>query len=151
MSTKKATAKTATKKSATAKTPAVKKYFEGVETIDEIRIQFLDYLEGISADDAKVMFTEYQKVAKKFGGKHKNAKGKIYESKDLMTPKDWAKMVVTLYQVKGLSLTFQSPTQDFKGRWLYVSGETKANRELLKSYGFSWCPQQGSLWVKKSA
>lgn len=152
MSTKTTTTKSSTKKSVTKKSPAkVKTFFGGLETIDEIRIQFLESLEGISAEDAKVMFAEYLKVAKKYGDAHKNAKGKIYKSKPRMSANDWAKMVLALTEIEGLSLSFESPNQDFKGRWLWASGETKKNREVLKSYGFSWCPQQGSLWVLKSA
>lgn len=148
--TTKATTKAATtKKSEEKKAPTVKSFFDGADTLEAIRIRFLDGIQGISGEEAKAMFAEYLKVAKKYGDKHKTAKGKIYESKVAITPKDWAKMVLTLSAVEGLSLSFKHPSQDFYGRWLWVSGETKKNREILKSFGFQWCPKQGSLWVWK--
>ena len=156
--TKKSTAKTATKKSTTTKKSAVKTapktagFFAGLETIEEIRVQFLESLEGISADTAKAMFEEYLKAAKKYGNKHRNAKGKIYEADPAIAPKDWAKMILKIYETEGLSLTFKSPS-GFNGRWLWVTGKTKENREILKSYGFSWCPsaENQSRWVLKTA
>ncbi len=51
--------------------------------------------------------------------------------------------IVQLKQIEGITI-------DLMGSWLWIGGETKANREALKAAGCRWAPKKG-LWYWHTA
>jgi hypothetical protein len=92
---------------------------------------------GGSEEEFKILNSEYQELFPRFKDIHKNIKPdaeKDYYTAKTSTkecPDDFINIVTMLLKIKGINV-------ELCGRWLWISGDTKPQKEILKAMGCNW-------------
>lgn len=112
-------------------------FFENCTTLEAVKARFHELCfklhpdVGGNAADFRAMKAEYEiafEAAKNF---HKDKEGKVYEKTTFETPDDMARIIEALIHIKGLRV-------ELIGSWLWVTGETKANKDFLHDLGLRY-------------
>ena len=131
------------------------KYFANCATIEEVKAQFhklcfkLHPDMGGSAAEFREMRAEYEKAFEAFKRIHKNKDGEQYEKETDETADDMAQIIEALIKLRDIKV-------ELIGSWLWVTGETKANKEVLGGLGLHYSPSKkawywhGPEYVKRS-
>lgn len=99
---------------------------------------------GGSEEEFKILNSEYQELFPKFKDIHKNIKPDVekeyYTAKTPTSecPEDFIKIVTILLNIKGIDV-------ELCGRWLWIGGDTKPQKDTLKALGCSWNAKK-KLW-----
>ncbi len=101
-------------------------YFQGAETLEDIRVKLIDHLREIDPKSGRfeTMIDQYQKACVKIGDNHKSRKGKIYEKRVAIAPSAFASVVQRILALDGVEIRNE-------GTWFWVSGNTKAHKDEL--------------------
>lgn len=115
-------------------------YFKNVETLEDVRVRLIEHLQKINPKSGKfeTMIKQYEKACEKVGDVHANQKGEKYKNSVSTSPEDFAKLVIKIMAMQGVSL-------ERVGTWFWASGNTKAYKSELKELGF-WWNKQRSVW-----
>ena len=110
-------------------------YFKQCKTLEDVKNTYKDLFMTYNNNSA-VMATianEYQTAFIALADQYKNAKGVIYTDKDKKagTPQEWADMVRNLAKLNGIKI-------ELCGTWLWITGKTNENKEVLKELAFKW-------------
>lgn len=78
--------------------------------------------------------SQYELAFKRLKNTFKNKDGNIYENtrENDETPEDFINILNKLVGLEGIQV-------ELLGRWIWVTGNTKQHKDLLKSLGFRWC------------
>lgn len=99
---------------------------------------------GGSEEEFKILNSEYQQLFPKFKDIHKNIKPEVKEeyytakTSTKECPEDFINIVSILLNIKGIDV-------ELCGRWLWISGDTKPHKEILKALKCSWNAKKG-MW-----
>lgn len=113
------------------------KYFHNCHTAEDVKHQYRENAKKYHPDlggypeDFKAMRIEYERLWEQFKNIHRNAEGKTYEKETTETPEEFADIINTLVQLKGVEV-------ELCGSWIWVSGNTKEYRDTLKGLHFKW-------------
>ncbi len=114
-------------------------YFKNVKTIQELKKQYRDlvmqYHPDLNKEDTtKIMQeinAEYNNLFSKVKNLFTNKDGKIYEKENTESVNNFKNIINKL-------VTFKDCKIEIIGNWIWVSGETKNYKEILKSLKFNW-------------
>lgn len=125
----------------------MKKYFEGVKTIEELKKAYFKAAmenhpdHGGDLETMKAINNMYAELQKKLKDVHaKHGTNKTYTAANGTTevPEDFINIVNELLKFEGLEI-------ELCGRWLWIGGNTKEHKDDLKTLGCKWCSQK-KLW-----
>lgn len=85
----------------------------------------------------EIFFKKYQYIHRTFDDYNNE---KFYEKDFKESPEEYADIVDNLSKYTNIDI-------DLLGRWLWVRGETKEIKEILKKYGFKWSNKK-KAWYK---
>lgn len=119
------------------------KYFKNVNNFDELKKTYRDLMKKWHPDlnlnnldeatrISKEINAEFEFLFNKVKNERINKEGVKFESKkEFKTPKEYMNIINKL-------IIFPDIQIDIIGNWIWVSGETKPIKEILKSLNFKW-------------
>lgn len=124
----------------------MKKYFEDCQTIEEVKatykkLVFQYHPDVTKTDTTEIMATinnQYEEVAKRLKNIHKNTNNEVYEKETTDTSEEFRDIINRIIHFKGVSL-------EVCGSWIWVSGNTKEYKDILKELKFKWS-QNKQAW-----
>ena len=123
-----------------------KNYFAGCETLEDVKKVFhkmafaLHPDRGGDEEEFKKLNNQYEKAFKKYKNIHKNVKGETYEKDTQETPAEFRDLIFKLMKISDIII-------EVVGSFVWVSGDTKPNKEALKELGFKFSSQK-AMWYK---
>lgn len=121
------------------------KYFKDCKTAEDVKKTFhklamkLHPDNGGSAAEFVAMKAEFEKAFETLKNKHVNAEGKAYEKETTETAGEFADIIEKLIHVPGINI-------EICGSWLWVSGNTRDCKDLLKEMHFRWSKNKSSWY-----
>lgn len=126
-------------------------YFKNVKCLEDVKEIYRKLCLKLHPDRGGDMFSfiamrkEYEKVFNKFKTIHRTVDGetkqeKYYEKDFKETPEEYADVIDKLVYYRHIKI-------ELLGRWLWITGETKPIKDLLKSLGFKWSFKKNA-WYK---
>ncbi len=115
------------------------KWFKNPQTLEELKKQYKQLalkhhpdLGGNTADMQQIN-SEYDILFEKLKNTHSTAEGKTYTvSKETTeTPEEFKNIINVLINLAGIKI-------ELCGSWLWITGNTKEHKEVLKSLHFRW-------------
>lgn len=122
------------------------KYFANCKTLEELKKEYRKLGKLHHPDcggDEKVMVeinNEYDIMFPKLKNKHMNKDGKIYEKETNETADEFKDIITALMRMQGV-------TAEVIGSFIWVTGNTKPYKDILKNLGFKWHSKK-SCWYK---
>lgn len=119
------------------------KYFKEIKTFDELKKAYRDLMKKWHPDlnpnnqeeatkISKEINAEFEYLFNKLPNERINKKGIKFESKkEFKTPKEYMDIINKIIIYPNIQI-------DIIGSWLWVSGETKPIKEILKELNFKW-------------
>lgn len=118
-------------------------YFQNCKCVEDLKKEFkrlcLRYHPDISTEPnaneiMKEINGQYDSMFERLKNVFRNKDGETYESKKTVSeaPEDFRNIISKLIILDGLKI-------ELMGRWIWVSGNTKEHKEILKSLKFRWC------------
>lgn len=118
-------------------------YFNSPKTLEELRneykklcFQFHPDVSGFdSTDIMKQINLEYENLSNEL------AKGSKFVDSEMEFSALYKEKIEALIKIKGILI-------EIIGNWIWVTGETKANKEYLKELKFSYAPKKQAWFFK---
>ena len=116
------------------------KYFKNCKTAEELKKEYRKLamklhpdIVGGDGEAFKKMQNEFEKLLEQFKNVHSNAQGETYTAKQetAETPQEFIHIINVLITLVGVEV-------EICGKWIWVSGNTKAHKETLKQLKFKW-------------
>ena len=113
------------------------KYFTKCKTAEDIKIEYRKLAKQLYPDlssdteDFKVMQNEYEIMWKRLKNIHTNSNGDTYTKETKETSQEFIHIINVLTKLINLEV-------GFCGTWIWVSGNTKAHKEMLKELKFRY-------------
>lgn len=120
------------------------RYFEGVESLEELRRQYKDLLKkfhpdnaGGSEEDCKALNAEYETVFSALKAGQKLSEEKSYESMKWDAAEDVVlrNKLREIIHMAGINITIV-------GCWIWIDGNTFPHKNELKAAGFKWAREK---------
>lgn len=122
----------------------ITKKFEEAKTYEALKTAYIDALKQYrTATAQKFIDAEFDKFVDAVKDVHVSMEGKVYKKDMQEDPKEFKAIINQLLQVDGLTI-------EQCGTWLWIGGNTKDNKALLKQAGFSFSGKK-KMWFKKPA
>lgn len=122
-------------------------YFEGVKTIDELKLRYKALAiknhpdMGGDLEAMKAINVEYDKVFNRLKNRHNEDADD--DSRVDEIPEQFREIINSLLHLNGITI-------ELCGSWIWVSGETYPHRAALKEAGMRWSKSKGSwYWTAK--
>ena len=114
-------------------------YFKNIKTIQELKKQYRDLIMQYHPDlnnenTTKIMQeinSQYDMLFSKVKNSFVNSKGIIYEKQNSENLEDFKNIINKI-------ITFKDCKIEIIGNWIWVSGNTKYYKDILKSLKFNW-------------
>lgn len=120
----------------------VKVQFENAVTYEDLKKAYVERVTEFSENGTAIKFLDgiFKDNVDRVKDTHKNAKGETYKKDTKENHEDFLKLVTELIQMDGV-------TVEVCGTWLWVSGNTRENKEALKACGFRYAAKK-KMWYK---
>ena len=122
-----------------------KNYFENVTTAEELKKAFHEWVKKLHPDNGgdieafKEMKSQWDKLShSNIWNTHKTADGKSYEKENTTTPEQFTEIIEKLRSLENITI-------EILGSWIWVTGDTKNYKEILKELGFLFSSKK-SAW-----
>ena len=105
-------------------------YFTNCKTAEELKKAYRTWAKklhpdlGGNAEEFKQMQNEYEKMWERLKNVHQNAQGETYTKETDETPQEFIHIINVLITLVGVEV-------EICGKWIWVSGNTKAHKETL--------------------
>lgn len=126
-------------------------YFRDCKTAEELKKSYREWAKklhpdlGGNAEEFKAMQNEYEKLWERLKNVHQNAKGETYtKTSDTTTetPQEFIHIINTLIRLRGIEV-------EICGSWIWISGDTRTHKEILKQLGFKWAHKKKAWYYHK--
>lgn len=115
------------------------KYFKDVKSIQELKKHYRDlvfkYHPDLNKEDTTSIMqeinAEYNELFEKVKNHFVNAKGEVYTKENSEDIEDFKNIINQI-------ITFKDCKIEIIGNWLWVTGNTKHYKEILKNLKFKW-------------
>lgn len=98
---------------------------------------------GGSDDEMKILNAEYELLFERVKNIHFNKDGETYKKETQETPEEFQWLIAELLKLDGIEI-------EIIGCFVWISGDTKPNKERLKELGFRWHSKK-KCWYKSPA
>ena len=112
------------------------KYFNGIETLEELKRAYRKLCvkhhpdNGGSVETMAEINAEYTKIFESLKNTSSHTTTEM--------PEDYINIINKIIHIVGIEI-------EICGSWIWLSGETKAHKELLKELKFRWAPKK-KMW-----
>ena len=126
-------------------------YFKNCKTAEELKKSYREWAKklhpdlGGNAEEFKAMQNEYEKLWEHLKNVHQNAKGETYTKTSgttTETPQEFINIINTLIRLRGIEV-------EICGSWIWVNGDTREHKEVLKQLGFKWAHKKKAWYYHK--
>lgn len=115
------------------------KWFNNPSTLEELKQQYKKLALkhhpdlGGNTTDMQEINNEYDKLFQTLKNTHKTVDGKTYTAsrETTETPEEFKNIINVLINIAGIKI-------ELCGSWLWITGNTKEHKEILKSLHFRW-------------
>lgn len=116
------------------------KYFENCQTAEELKQTYKIFAKKLHPDcnadhdttaEFQEMQAEFERTWESLKNVHMNKDGKIYNKETEETAQAFMDMINRLIRIPGVKV-------EMCGSWIWVTGDTKAVKEMLKEMHFCW-------------
>ena len=122
-------------------------YFKNVNCIQELKKQYKNlvklYHPDLNKNDTNSIMqeinAEYETIFNKVKNSFINSQGEIYEKENNETVEEFKNIINKI-------ITFKNCKIEIIGNWIWVSGNTKYYKEILKNLSFKWI-QNKKAWA----
>lgn len=131
---------------------AKKAYFSGVKSVEELKSKYHELVKihhpDIGGDEEimKAINAEFDKVFVKVKDIHLKFDGSTWEAKgervDNQKAAEYRKIIMDMFPV---ILSLKGVVIEIVGCWIWITGDTKAYKDILKGCGF-WFSGQKQAW-----
>lgn len=124
------------------------KYFVNCKCLEDVKKQYktlcMELHPDVSGKDTTAEFqamqNEYEKAFNEFKDTHKNAQGETYSKETSETAKEYSDLIEKLMRMDGVTI-------EIIGSFIWLSGNTMANKDAIKELGFKWSANK-KMWYK---
>ena len=133
------------------------KYFDDCKTAETLKKKYQKWAKALHPDNnpGKDTTAAFQEMQAEFSAAwdrlkdiHQAADGETYERETTETAAEFMDIIDRLTRIVGIDV-------ELCGSWLWVTGDTKPAKDLLKQIGFRWAAKKGAWyyhrepWYKK--
>ncbi len=127
------------------------KYFQNCKTAEELKKEYRKFamklhpdIVGGDGEEFKDMQAEFEKLWERLKNVHQNAKGETYTktAETAEAPQEFIHIINTLVRLNGIEV-------EICGSWIWVSGNTKAHKEILKQLNFKFAYKKKAWYFHK--
>ncbi len=121
-------------------------YFTNCETLEELKKEYKKLAManhpdmGGDEETMKAVNAEYDKVFIKVKNVHRNKDGETYTKENTETANEFKDIIEKLIKMNGIEI-------EIIGCFIWVSGDTKPNKDAIKAMGFRWHSDK-KMWYK---
>ena len=123
-----------------------KNYFENITTAEELKKRYHELVKELHPDNGgnveefKEMKAQFDKIAhSETWNTHKTADGKTYTKENATTPEHFTDIIEKLR-------TLENITIEILGSWIWITGDTRSYKEILKSLGFLFSSKKAAWY-----
>lgn len=113
------------------------KYLKNIKTLEQLKKEYRTWAvklhpdRGGSTAEMQELNAEYEALFSKVKDLHTNKDGEEYHKESVETPHEFVEIIDQLMKLNNIHI-------EIIGSFLWVTGETKPYREILKSLGMKW-------------
>ena len=123
------------------------KWFNNPQTLEELKKEYKKLVfkhhpdKGGRTEDMQEINAEYDRLFQKLKNIRKSAKGETYTTKEETkeTPEEFREILEKLIHLDGIEI-------EICGTWVWVTGNTYANRETLKELRFKYSKNKNAWY-----
>lgn len=124
----------------------IKNYFENVTTAEELKRRFHELAKALHPDCGgdpeafKEMKAQFDKLShSNIWNTHKTAEGKTYTKENSTTPEQFTEIIEKLRGLENITI-------EILGSWIWVTGDTRNYKEILKGLGFLFSSKKAAWY-----
>ena len=127
------------------------KYFQNCKTAEELKKEYRKLamklhpdIVGGDGEEFKTMQVEFENLWERLKNVYQNAKGETYTktAETAEAPQEFTHIINTLVRLNGIEV-------EICGSWIWVSGNTKVHKEILKQLNFKFAYKKKAWYFHK--